>query len=359
MIRILDKYLIKQVIPVFLFTLGGLAVIIAIADLFAYIHLIVDREIPFIEILMLLLMQIPQGMIYALPVSLLFSICFTMASLYTNNELVAILNSGVSFMRLTRSLILIGLLLSIGSLVFQDMVQIPVSAERNRQLDSIVGRRAPQDDRNITVWDRSGEILYYADRYRDETQVITDATVLIFENENLIKRIDSPEGQFDDQEEIWKFTQARIFTLDNGLSVKSLQEYSNSRLNEPPQYFRGREDNINNMRIEEAAAYIARMRFVDSQIHREGKIDLYERIVFAFTPLLVAFLSVSVGSRLKKNILLLSIFLSLGISVVYYIFEFLMLILARQGFVEPLTGSLLPFGSFFILSIVLYRSAKT
>ncbi len=356
----LDRYLLKQLIPVFVLTLSGLAFILSIAEMFTYIHLITDRQMPLTDMFLLLVLYLPQAVVYALPVSLLFSICLILASLYANNELIAILNSGVSFWRLTRTIIIAGLLLSIFSLVFQDLVQVPAAADRSSRVDALIGRPVSLDNRNIALWDRSGTTLYYSARYSERHLLISDITILVFDGRVPRQRIDARTGEYQVDSSLWKLSDVRVFNLkDDHADITYHRVYEDPRFNEPPEHFRSHVSRVEHMKIAEALAYIQRMAFIDAQVMREAMTNLYERIIFSFTPLIVTILSVSVGSRLKKNILLMSLFFSLGISVVYYIYEFIFLILSRQGYIHPLLGSLLPFTTFFILSVVLYRHAKT
>lgn len=360
MLSILDRYLMRQLLPVFLLTAAGLTVILSIAEMFSYMHLLTDRQIPLSEIGMLLLLYLPQAFIYALPVSLLFSICLTLASLYANNELIAILNSGVSFWRLTRTVIAIGVIACIGSLLFQEMVQIPSSAARERQIDALIGRPVSLDNRNIALWDQSATVLYFAERYLERQQQIRNVTIIIFEGRTPVRRIDAALGEFSPDEEAWMLSDVRKYHLEGEHTmITYLPQWTDPAVSEPPEHFRRQESKVEHMRFNEALIHIQRLAFIDQQLMREAMTDLYGRIMFSFIPLIVTLLSVSVGSKLKKNILLLSLFFSLGISVIYYIYEFIFHILARQGYLHPLTGSLLPFMTFFILSLILYRQART
>ncbi len=353
----LDRYVLKQIIPVFLVTLAGLSVILSVAELFTYMHLIVDRHIPLADTLMLFLLYVPQALVHAIPVSMLFSVCFIMASLFANNELIAILNSGVSFMRLTRNIIILAFGISAASLLFQDLVQIPASFERSQRIDHLVGRPTIQQDSNIVLWNQTGSILYFAQRFREDRHELRNLTVLFFREHGGIQlRVDAPRAVYHRESQQWVLEQVRIYEGD---TIETQSEYRNPALNEPPDHFRRRTNQIEHMTLEEGFSYIRRMGYIDTQIQREAQTDLYERIIFSFTPLLVVLLSVSAGSRFRKNILLLSLFFSLSISVLYYIYEFIFLILARQGYLHPLLGSLLPFGTFFILSMILFRQAKT
>ncbi len=356
--NLFDRYLLKQLFPPLLFTLLGLTVILAIADMAGYLYVLTDRDAPLQEILILLVLAMPQALIYALPVSMLFSVCFVTASLYAHHELIAMLNSGVAFKRLVLPILMAALLLSTVSLLFQETIQIPASARQSHKLQELTGRSPSFDNQRVTLWNNSAEILYYASRYREQDQVLNDVTVIIYDETLPAERIDASRASY--QHGIWELEAVRHYDLrpDDPL-LTSYSVLSDPRLTEPPRMFRAQVFDIAHMRFAEALGFIRRLERIDAQNAREALTDLYDRVVFSFTPLLVALLSVSFGSRLKKNILLLSIFFSLGVSVLYYSFQFFCMILARQGVLPPAAGSLLPLVTFCILSLVLFHRVHT
>ncbi len=359
--KLIDRYFLGQIIPLFLITLLSLSFVLSLVEMFSHIYLIVDRQLPVSEMVLMFVLYLPQAFGYALPVSLLFSVCFVMARLYTRNELIAVLNSGISFTRFTRSLIVIGLLTSVAALALQEQVTIPANNRRSDMINLLSGRAVTLDNRNIALWDRTYTTLYYVDRYQHLQRRLQDASVVIFSDGIPVQRIDAREGRYDEAAGLWLFSDVQIYDTHAGgaVTMRSEHAYSDPRISEPPASFTRQHNTVDSMQLSEALDYLERMSYINPQIYREAKTDLYERLVFAFTPLIVAILSASVGSRMKKNILLMTIFFSLGISVVYYIAEFILLIFARQGYIPPIWGSLLPFLIFFGIAVFMYRHART
>jgi lipopolysaccharide export system permease protein len=65
------------------------------------------------------------------------------------------------------------------------------------------------------------------------------------------------------------------------------------------------------------------------------------------------------GSRFKKNILLMSLFTSLAAAVVFYITEMLSMTMAGLNYIHPLVGAWFPVFLFIAIGVFLLRSAKT
>jgi lipopolysaccharide export system permease protein len=70
-------------------------------------------------------------------------------------------------------------------------------------------------------------------------------------------------------------------------------------------------------------------------------------------------LSISMGGRFRKNILLMSLFASLSAAVVYYITEMLSMTMAGLNYISPVTGAWSPVVLFAVIGIFLLQSAKT
>jgi lipopolysaccharide export system permease protein len=74
---------------------------------------------------------------------------------------------------------------------------------------------------------------------------------------------------------------------------------------------------------------------------------------------MVTFLSSALGGSFRKNILLMSLLSSLVLTVIYYVFQMVMVIFANLGFISPMAGAWAPFIFFSAAGIWLFRIART
>ena len=112
------------------------------------------------------------------------------------------------------------------------------------------------------------------------------------------------------------------------------------------------------MSVEEAKLWVESLRKAGLP-YREPLTDYYKRYSFALTPLIVAFLSCSLGGRFKKNILLMSLLLSLVVSVLYYVSQMVTSLFAKSGILTPIIGAWAPFAFFMIIGLWFFRTART
>jgi lipopolysaccharide export system permease protein len=107
------------------------------------------------------------------------------------------------------------------------------------------------------------------------------------------------------------------------------------------------------------------VRFLVLDLGRAGlpvltaKAEYYHRFSFASASFVVMMLSISMGGRFKKNILLMSLLASLSAAVVFYVMEMITMMMARLGYIHPVIGAWLPVATFIVVGTILLQNSKT
>jgi lipopolysaccharide export system permease protein len=128
---ILDRYLIKQFLPIFTVAIAMFMLLLSLIDLFANLVRYLNYEVPLSQIMKISLYYLPKSFSFALPISLLFASAYTLGDLYARNELTSVFSSGIPFWRFSLPLVIIGLLASVVSFFFDDNVVIPTLRVKN------------------------------------------------------------------------------------------------------------------------------------------------------------------------------------------------------------------------------------
>lgn len=360
--KTLRAMVLKQFFPVFFVTMIFFILLLELFDLFANIFQYINNDVTILSILYVSYLYLPKCISFALPIALLFAIAYTLGNLYANNELIAVFGSGISLYRFTLPLILVGLILSIGAFYFDDRVVIPTYREKNSLSMQLMGLKPSLSNTNVTIISGSGKIIYNLDYYNDDARTMSNVIVLERDDEGkFISRLDAENAKWNSETEIWLFNKCRLFTLKDDtteVTEQSLSSFSKPGYNEHPDTFRKVTRNIDEMPIEDASSWIASLKKAGLPF-RDALTDYYERFSFALTPLIVAILSCALGGKFKKNILLMSLLSSLVLSVVYYVFQMVMSLMAKMGYLPPLAGAWIPVVVFLIVGSALFRTAKT
>lgn len=358
--KTLHIMVLRLVLPVFLLALLFFVLILELTDLFTNLWTYLSNDIGYREILLTLVYYLPKCISYALPVSLLFSVAFSLGTLYSHNELIAVFGSGISLRKLVAPVVGLGLLLSIFGFFFQEDVVIETYQKKTQLEHQLLQQQASYSNANVTVMSKAGDIIYHANFYNDTNKTLAGLIVLVRTSGGDFKeRIDAQSATWDATH--WVLHQVRIVTWNEKrtqLVEQQKQSYSDPELSEAPSTFRNTVRNVGEMRIPQAIRWINSLKKAGLPFRGELT-DYYNRFTFSLTPLIVALISAAIGGRFKKNILLMSLLISLILSVIYYVTQMMSVLLAKLGYVSPLTGASAGIMLFLAAGVWLMRTART
>ncbi len=358
--RTLTRMIIKDLIPVFLVSLIFFVMVLQLLDIFNNLWKYLNNQVPLSTVFRIALLYVPKCISYVLPVTILFSVSFTLGNYFANNELIAILNSGISLFRLSLPVLILGLFISLGSFLFDQHVVIETYRTKNDMTKRLTGQEENYNNSQVTIMSEGMGRIYHAVFYNDSTGELSRPLVLERDGEGrLVRRIEADRALWQDG--LWLFQKVRLYTdfsASTGPVLTLRDEFTDPLLNEPPETFRRDIRNVEEMTLNDAREWIqSQMRA--GLPYKEALTDYYRRYSFALTSFIVTLISCALGSRFRKNILLMSLLTSLGLSVAYYIFQMITALMATYGTVTPVMGAWLGFILFFLGGIILFRYAPT
>lgn len=360
--NLLDRMTLKSFFETFIVSILFFLMIIELLDLFSNLWRYINNNVPLIEILKVSLLYAPKCIFYALPVSVLFSVSYTLGTFYSRNELIAVFGSGISIYRFTIPLIICGFFLSIFTFFFHETVVINTYSRKNELTSELLRTKTTFSNNNITVMNSSRKIIYSADFYNDSAKTLT--SLMIIDRTADIRnpvRIDCKWAAWNEKNEYWVLTDCRKYTFDQLTSEYKLENIStieDKLYNLPPSTFRRIVKNIDEMNYIQAAEWIKTLKSAGLP-HKSQLAEYYKRFSFPFTCLIVSIIASSIGGNLRKNILLMSLLSSLLLSVFYYIMQMVLMLFAKIGYIPPFAGAWGTFVFFIFMSIAMFRYAKT
>lgn len=140
--RILRNYFLKEFIgPIFL-ALGVLTFVMILGNLIKITDLVINKGVDIYSVLKLFLFMIPYLFTYTLPIACLFAVLLSLGRLSGDNEIVAIRASGINLFRLILPILILGLILSLILVIFNDRI-IPYAHYATRKTLVKVGVKNP------------------------------------------------------------------------------------------------------------------------------------------------------------------------------------------------------------------------
>jgi len=137
--RLLDRYLLRELLIPLSFCLGGFLLFWITFDLFGELADFRSKGLSVVEIVEYYVVITPEFLVVVLPLALLLALLYTLTDLARHHEITAIRAAGVSLWRLTQPYFLVGLLISVASFALNEL-WVPESSEA---AESVLHRHQP------------------------------------------------------------------------------------------------------------------------------------------------------------------------------------------------------------------------
>ncbi len=355
--RTLHLYLFRFFLLACLAALLFFVVLLELGDLFANLWKYLSNDVPFRQVGVVMFLYFPKCVSYAMPMAVLFASSYTIGSLYSRNELTAIFSSGVSLQAFAFPLILFGALLSVAFFFFEDGVVIRTLAARNTLNRALLRQEDSLSNTNIAVLSKTGEVVYTADYYESKDNRLYSLMAVKRDSRNAVECVlVAPLAVWS--KDHWIPSDFVVYDLSGSGSTASVTDAVPFSLDEPPETFMRNATSVDELSVAAARAYIDNLR--KSGVPYAPQLsNYYKRFSFPLTIFIVLFFSVSLGGRFRKNVLLMSLLLSLSVAVLYYVTQMVTMLFAKWEYISPFAGAWTPVVIFTGLGLVTLRFART
>ncbi|MDR1143006.1 MAG: LptF/LptG family permease [Spirochaetaceae bacterium] len=352
---IMDRYLLKQFLPIFLSALALFMMLVILIDLFLHLTRYLDNGAGLFAILKVSLYFVPKSFLYALPVSLLFASAYTLGDLSSKNELTVVLGSGTPYGRFCLPLLVLGIVSSLFAFFFEDRAVIP-SLKRKNELSRELLHTNDSALSNIVIKLNGGKLIYLVDYYDTLSETINEITIVELDDEYSLRSV-VYSGRAVWQGDSWAFSNPLVYEWNEGF-FKPRPAGNMEKYNEDPETFRRSSVMPEDLNARDTARLIKDLKRAGLP-YASAQADYYHRFSFSAVSFVVIFLSLTVSGRFKKNILLLSLLASLGTAVVFYVVEMISMMSARAGLLAPVLGAWIPVFACTAAGFLLLRHART
>ncbi|MCR5046003.1 MAG: LptF/LptG family permease [Treponema sp.] len=353
-------YIYRLFLPLFIGSMITFAFILELVDLMMNIWKYIFNFVPPAVVGTIMLNFLPKTFTWAVPLSVLFASCFMLSSLYSKNELTALFASGISLIRWSMPLIVFAAALSVGLFIFQDKVVVKSSLKYEELKTKALRQEKNQSNDNIVIISEDGRKIYKAAYYDDERKSIHQLYVVDRnENRELVSIIYADAAFWDNDDGHWYIQAGVEYIYEDGmLKCGSVNTVDEMELTEPPETFRNNTISVESATVAESKAYIRHLQKAGLPF-AESLSQYYNKFSFPFVVLIVAFLSIGISGKSQRNVFVISLTLSLGMAVLFYVTQMITMLMAKFGMLPPLVGAWAPVVIFIGISLVLLKYTHT
>ncbi len=167
--KILRHYILKEFLAAFAISIFVLTFVMVLGNMVKIAELIIAKGVPLLSAGKLFLYLIPFLFRFILPIATLAAILLSVGRLSSDNELIAIRSNGISLIGVVLPLLVIGLILSLFSVILNNEI-IPLSHHRSRETIVRIGTQNPaaalEAGTFITAFDKFIIFIYQIDGYK-------------------------------------------------------------------------------------------------------------------------------------------------------------------------------------------------
>ncbi len=362
--RILDRYILKSILGIFLGSLFTFFFLYVIIDLFSHLDTILSQKVTLTVLIKYYFSFLPVILSQVSPISCLLATLYTFATLNRDNEIIAMRSSGLSIFQITHTIIVLGFLLSLFILLISDKIipqslmttqKIKQEMENSKKQDKTKG---PEIVRNLSLYG-SNNRLFFINEFNTTDNSISGITILEDnEQQHNTKKIIADRAVYKDN--VWRFYNSKTFNFDEKSQIIGEAQYLEEeimQIPETPKDFLNQKQLPEYMSLSQIEQYIWRLSKTGAKtVVRNFQIERYNRLFAPFTNILIILLGIPFALKVKKRAAGLS---SLGLVLLlvffYYILNGVCLALGKSGILPPafaavLSHSIVLFFSFYMLS---------
>ena len=368
-LSILDRYIMIQVLEIFIMGIVIFTSIIFASDTFiTLIKQITLYGIPFNIAMMIVLLNLPQVFVMAIPMSVLFSTVMTLNKLSLSSEITVMRACGIGLNRIAKPIFIFAASMSLLTFTINETI-VPITNSQSKTLAvwALGQKNIPNGKQNFTFKETKTnedgsttmKRLFFVQKCEDN--MLKNVSVVDFSDDNKLQIIQSQAGKTSPDG--WQFLKGAAYTMTKSENILNSVWFAQSTADFGM-------DVKDKLTEDEATQYniIALWKYIennskkhhDPKIHSIFKIELHNKFAFPFTTLVLVLLGVPLAitpPRVRYN---RGFLFSILIIFLYYLLRALSLSLGEEMKITPMLAAWIPNVILFILgSLLYYRKVYT
>jgi len=214
-ITLLDKYILKQVIEMFIMGVFIFTSIIFASDTFiTLIKQISLYGIPFKVALMIIILNLPSVFVMTIPMGVLLATVMTLNRLSLASEITVMRSCGIGLNRIAKPIFIFAIIMSVASFVINETV-VPVTTKQSKDLAlwALGQKNIPEGKQNFIFKELkdNGSLkrLFYVGNCKNKT--LHNITVLDLAKDDTVQVLQAKDGGTSPAG--WEFNRGAIYTV--------------------------------------------------------------------------------------------------------------------------------------------------
>jgi LPS export ABC transporter permease LptG/LPS export ABC transporter permease LptF len=360
---LIDRLVLADLMRFFFFIIGGFSALFMIITLFQLLDQITRNNIELSVVANYLLYLLPMILNYMAPLAALVAVMVTFGLLEKTSQVVALKASGLSIYRLAAPALLASILLSSFMFLNQDYVMPFTNRRQDNLYHMIKGGQEPAQTFYQTdhkwIFGIDSTIFNYA-HFNPTENVFARFTMLSLSKKpfKIRSRVFARRASWDNDAQAWLLQDGweRRFDGDN-VTLDSFKQRTIS-LPEHPEYFKKESRESSKMTLAELRQHIQDLSRAGFDV-LDLKIDLYRKIAFPLTCLIMIIVGLPFAFSVGKRGALYGVTIGIAIGLAYWGLIGLFEQMGRYELLPPLLAAWGPNMMFGAGGLYLFMTSRT
>jgi len=343
-ITLLDKYLLKQVIEMFLMGVCVFTAIIFASDTFiTLIKQISQFGLPFKVALMIIILNLPSIIVMTIPMGVLLATVMTLNKLSLASEITVMRACGIGLNRIAKPIFIFAITMSLFGFFINETI-VPITSKQSKDLAlwALGQKNIPNGKQNF-VFKELGENaflkrIFYVGYCEDKT--LHNITVLDTSKEGTIQVMQAREGKTSP--EGWMFEKGALYTVDSDGKILNTTLFDDFKMSLGIDMSKQMNKDIaKEMNFSKLLKYIATSD-LDKEQRRIVSVELFDKIALPITTIVFVLLGVPLAitpPRVRYN---RGFLFSVLIIFVYYLIRALSISFGETGSIPAFLAAWMP-----------------
>ena len=350
-----DWYIIKKFLSTFFFTISLILIIVIVFDISEKIDDFLRSNVSVDKIIFdYYLNFIPYfGNLFS-PLFIFISVIYFTSKMAGNSEIIAILNSGMSFSRLLRPFIMTAFFLASLSFILGNFIIPETNKERIDFENKYIKRKQKKRIKNIHMQIQRDQYVYM-ESYNRSKNIGYKFTLENFENNVLKSKLSANYIEYDTVNNNWKARDyfIRKYQEKNDEIIKG--SIIDTVINLSPSDLAKNRSLVETMGMKKLNQYIKQEEIKGTAQIVYHKIEKHKRIANPFSTIILTVIAVAIGSRKIRAGAGIQLSLGLLMSFAYILFMQISTTFATNSNLLPIIAVWIPNLIFTVIALVLVR----
>ena len=357
-ITILDQYILKQVIEMFIMGVFVFTSIIFASDTFiTLIKQISMFGIPFKVALLMIILNLPSVVVMTIPMGVLLSTVMTLNKLSLASEITVLRACGIGINRIAKPIFIFSVVMCICSFVINETI-VPVASKYSKDLAlwSLSQKNVPDGKQNFVFKDIGSDgvlkRLFYVGHCEDK--ILYNITVLDTSKPGTIQVLQARQGKTTPAG--WDFQRGAVYTVGQEGKVLNTTLFEDSTVKFGLDLSKQLNKNMaKEMNFTQLLKFIAtNLHTLDKEQRNTVVIELYDKLALPITTIVLVLVGVPLAitpPRVRYN---RGFLFSILIIFAYYLIRALSISFGEAGTLIPVLAAWMPNIILTILGTFLY-----